>query len=558
MIVRAGAMSNAWGLSHAVLPVLNLILRPARRLFGFVIEDSAFGIRHSFVHPPQWRYGGRVIRHSSFVILPVLLLATSPLRVFGADHLKAIRARGVLLWGADAEGGAPYVYPDPQKPDRLIGFEVDLADALAAKLGVKAKLVQNQWDQLIPALERGNFDIILNGLEITPENQQRIAMSLPYFVYAQQIVTRRDTEGLTRMEDLKGKPVGVLSASVAQRLLESPGRGDLLRIYPGNVESLRDLKARRIEAALMDLPIALHYAKQDPELKLSGPSFAPGYYGIGVRRQDVSLLAALNQAITELDDDRTLERIYRKYGVWDEGQKGLKDYQPEVVPQAKSISTLREWRKYLPLLLRGALTTVELSVLGMALAVVAGLAVVVLRLYGIAPLRWLAQAYIEIVRGTPLLIQLFLIYYGLPQVGVRLHPFLAGIVGLGLNYAASEAENYRAGIQSIPRGQTEAALALGMGQWQALQHVVLPQAFRFVIPPVTNDFIAMFKDSSIVSVITMVELTKEYGMLAMSTYDYIGLGLMTAGIYFALSYPASIFAGWLERRLHYGQSGSRR
>jgi polar amino acid transport system substrate-binding protein len=120
-----------------------------------------------------------------------------------------------------------------------------------------------------------------------------------------------------------------------------------------------------------------------------------------------------------------------------------------------------------------------------------------------------------------------------------------------LNYAASEAENYRAGIQAIPRGQTEAALALGMTHWQALRRVVLPQAARVVIPPVTNDFIAMFKDSSIVSVITMVELTKVYGMLAMSTYDYIGLGIMTAGIYFALSYPASIFAGWLERKLQY-------
>ncbi len=124
-------------------------------------------------------------------------------------------------------------------------------------------------------------------------------------------------------------------------------------------------------------------------------------------------------------------------------------------------------------------------------------------------------------------------------------------MGLGLNYAASEAENYRAGIQSIPHGQTEAALAIGMSRWQLLQHVVLPQALRLVIPPVTNDFIAMFKDSSIVSVITMVELTKVYGMLAMSTYDYIGLGLMTAGIYFALSYPASLFANYLEKRLCY-------
>ena len=189
------------------------------------MSNSSFLIRHSFV-----------VRHSSFVIFPVLLLAADPASSVAADHLKEIQKRGVLLWGADAEGGAPYVYPDPQRPERLVGFEVDLADALAAKLGAKAKLVQNQWDQLIPALERGNFDIILNGLEITPENQQRIAMSLPYFVYAQQIVTRKDTDGLETMADLKGKPVGVLSATAAHRLLEKAGGVDL-RIYPGNVEA---------------------------------------------------------------------------------------------------------------------------------------------------------------------------------------------------------------------------------------------------------------------------------------------------------------------------------
>lgn len=478
------------------------------------------------------------------------LLAGRPLPALSADRLDTIKARGTLLWGADAEGGAPYVYPDPAKPEQLTGFEYDLANALAAKLGVKAVMVQNEWDQLIPGLDRDNFDIILNGLEITPENQSRIAMTRAYYIYGQQIVIRKDAPELTKMEDLKGKAVGVQSYSVAQRLLEKMGGVDV-RVYPGNVESFLDLKANRIQAVLLDLPIALYYAKPDPALKFSGAPFAFGYYGIGVRRQDVRLLAALNQGIDELIQDHTLERIYRKDGLWDERQERLPDYRAQTVAARKTVSTLRDWPKYLPLLLRGAVTTLELSVLGMMVAVVAGLVIVLMRLYGIAPLRWLAKAYVEVIRGTPLLIQLFLIYYGLPQIGIRLNAFLAGMLGLGLNYAASEAENYRAGIQAIPRGQSEASQALGMSRWQSLRHVILPQALRLVIPPVTNDFIAMFKDSSIVSVITMVELTKVYGMLAMSTYDYIGLGLMTAGIYFALSYPASIYANWLEKRLNY-------
>jgi len=490
----------------------------------------------------------RLLRHGCRVLAVTAAMAGIGGVALAVDTLDAIRQHGVLRWGADAEGGAPYVYPNPDKPEQLIGFEVELADALAARLGVKAVMVQNQWDQLVPALERDNFDIILNGLELTAENRQRIAMSAPYFVYSQQIVTRQNTEGLTGLAELKGTRVGVLSSSVAQRLLEKSGGADV-RIYPGNVESFRDLKAGRIDAVLLDLPIALHYARPDPSLKFSGEPFAPGYYAIGVRKKDTALLAALNTGIQQLGEDHTLERIYRKYGVWDANQSRLKDYQPELVAERQPVSTLREWPKYLPLLLLGAVTTIELSVLGMALAIVVGLALAVMRLFGIAPLRWFAQAYVEVIRGTPLLIQLFLIYYGLPEIGIRLNAFCAGVLGLGLNYAANEAENYRAGIQAVPGGQMEAAMALGMTRVQTLQHIILPQALRLVIPPVTNDFIAMFKDSSIVSVITMVELTKVYGLLAMSTYDYIGLGLMTAGIYFALSYPASILAGRLEKRL---------
>jgi polar amino acid transport system substrate-binding protein len=467
-----------------------------------------------------------------------------------ADTLRDVHQRGVLLWGGDEEGGAPYSYPDPKNPDKMIGFEFELADEIAGKLGVKARMVQNQWDQLVPALERRNFDIILNGLEITPENLQRISMSSPYYVYTQQIVTRKGASGLESLEHLRGREIAALSASAAQRLLEKFG-GIKVHIYPGNVEALRDLKAGRIEAVVLDLPIAIFYAKSDPELGFAGPPFAEGYYGIGIRRGDDALLGEINRIIAVLATDGTLERIYRKYGLWDERQENLKKFEAQPATEVQRISTLRQWRKYLPRLLRGAVMTIQLSLLAMAVAVVVGFFIVLVRLYTFPPFTWIARIYVEVMRGTPLLIQLFFIYYGLPELGIRLNPFLAGVLGLGLNYAANEAENYRAGIQSIPRSQSEAAFALGFTHWQTLRRIILPQALRVVIPPVTNDFIAMFKDSSIVSVITMVELTKAYGILAMATYDYIGLGLMTAAIYLAMSYPASLFAHWLERKLHH-------
>jgi polar amino acid transport system substrate-binding protein len=270
-----------------------------------------------------------------------------------------------------------------------------------------------------------------------------------------------------------------------------------------------------------------------------------------MRKDDESLRLALNQALADLQADGTLEKIYSRYQLWDDNQSKLSSYHEEKMVEQKRISTLRDWPTYLPMLLKGALVTVEISCLSMVIAVGLGLLLALIRLYGVAPARWLSSSYIEVFRGTPLLIQLYLIYYGLPNLGIRLNAFAAAVLGLGLNYAAYEAENYRAGIQGIPRGQMEAAMALGMTRFLALRTVIIPQAVRLVIPPVTNDFIALFKDSSLVSVITMVELTKVYGMLATTTYDYIGLGLMTAALYFALSYPASLFAGYLERKLRY-------
>jgi polar amino acid transport system substrate-binding protein len=206
--------------------------------------------------------------------------------------------------------------------------------------------------------------------------------------------------------------------------------------------------------------------------------------------------------------------------------------------------------KFTPLLAKGALVTLELSVLGMALAMALGLGLSLGRLYGAWWLRWPSLVYVELVRGTPLLIQLFILFYGLPHFGIKLPPLVAAVLGLGLNYAAYEAENYRAGLMAVPPGQMEAALALGLSRAQAIRYVLLPQAWRNILPPVTNDFVSILKDSSLVSIITMVELTKVYGQLAATYYDWLGLGLLTAAMYFLVGLPFVALARWTEKRLH--------
>jgi polar amino acid transport system substrate-binding protein len=184
---------------------------------------------------------------------------------------------------------------------------------------------------------------------------------------------------------------------------------------------------------------------------------------------------------------------------------------------------------------------------------VAGLSIAVGRLYGPRWLRPPLVWYVELVRGTPLVLQLYLIFFLLPELGLSLPALAAAILGLAINYSAYEAEIYRAGLQAIPRGQMEAALSLGMSRWTALRRIIVPQAVRIVIPPVTNDFIALFKDSAVCSVITVVELSKEYYIHARSTGAVVELGLVTALLYLAMSYPLSIFVRHVERRLEEGR-----
>lgn len=469
-----------------------------------------------------------------------------------ADTLDDVKQRGELNWGTDLEGGAPYVIPDPADPDQSTGFETEIGHAIAKELGVKGRLIHGAWDGLVPALERRTFDMVMNGLEITPERQTRIIFSRPYYVYTQQIVVRKGTQGITTLQDLKGKRVGTLGATAAENLLKQMG-GAEVKIYPSSVQPYDDLLLGRIDAVLQDLPIAVAYGRREG-LAFAGEPFGEGYYAIGFRKDDQRLKAAVDGAIKNMLENGEMKRILDKYGLWNKSQQRLFTTTSTLevatpAPQAAPTPFWDQVKASAPLLWRGTLTTITISVLAMGLAIFLGVCLAVARLYGPKPVGFLAAAYVEIFRGTPLLVQLFLIYYGLPTIGIQLDAFVAAILGLGLNYAAYEGENYRAGLLAIPKGQMEAALALGMNRWQALRHILLPQSFRIVIPPVTNDFIALFKDSSVISVIALVELTKAYGMMASATYNYIGFGLITAAIYFAISYPTSLFARWVENRL---------
>ena len=198
-------------------------------------------------------------------------------------------------------------------------------------------------------------------------------------------------------------------------------------------------------------------------------------------------------------------------------------------------------------LLGGLLITVELTFIVIALSLVCALFVALMGLSRFAPLRWLVKAYIEVMRGTPLLLQLVYVYYVLPEIGIRLNAFTAGVLALTLNYSAYISEVYRSGIQAIAKGQHDAAAALGMTRGLAMRRIILPQAIRIVIPTLGNYFISLFKDTALCAAVSIQELLFTAQVHAALNFQYFTLYTVVAAMYFAVSFPAARLVGYLER-----------
>jgi polar amino acid transport system substrate-binding protein len=468
-----------------------------------------------------------------------------------------------LRWGADIESGAPFSYKSPDDPDKVIGFEAEIVELLAKELGMEIEFVQNSWDGLIEGLNRGDYDIVVNGVEITADRAKVVRFSQPYYYTAEALAVRKSNSDINSLEDLKNRRVGTLDASLAQRILNEQTFPMNIIGYDEEVHSYGDLALGRLDAVLLDEPIALYYAKPNIDLKLVGGPIGYMEYGIVTRFGNPEFDSRIHKALEKLIRDGSIRKILERWNLWNTMTAKAWNSDPKPLTHAvayeKYLETawgkrtlkekLEKYVSFLPLLAKGAVTTLQLSILSMALAMFLGLFAALSRLYGPRPLKWLAVSYVEIFRGTPLLIQLYLIFYGLPHLGVNFEPFVAAVLGLGLNYGACEAENYRAGILSIPKSQMDASQALGMNWYQSLRHIILPQAVRVVIPPVTNDFIALLKDSSLVSVISMVELTTIYGQLASTYFDYLGLGILTACVYFLIGLPFVRLSRYFENQL---------
>jgi polar amino acid transport system substrate-binding protein len=482
---------------------------------------------------------------------------------------SAVRAQAPaqLRWGGDAEGGAPYVEADPNDPSHVVGFDVEVAQLLASSLGRTPRFVQVGFTSIDAAAARGDFDVGLSGIEDSAARRSRLTLTVPYYEFREVLTVRAsDAARYRSLSDLRGRRVATLGATLAYDLLaDAQARYGIIPVtYEDDVHPYGDLVLGRVDAVVLDAILAQRGVRRNAGLVNQSTPMATGHYVGILAPGQTSLRDRMNAVLRDAMRDGRLEAIFRRWAVWNEDQPRLyarvladaSQYPVAASSLAPSdtVANATVWQaaaRYLPALLNAAVITIVLSCLSMALAMVIGALIASGRVYGSAPLRIALTGCVEIIRGTPLLLQLFVLYFGLAAF-IQLPAFAAALLGLGLNYAAYESEIYRGALEAVPSGQLDAARTLGFSERQILILVRAPQAFRLALAPMTNDFVALLKDSSLVSVITVVELTKETSIFAANIGSWVVPGIMCAAIYLAMSLPLARIARRIEREWRHG------
>ena len=494
------------------------------------------------------------------------LIRVASLAVFAAFVQPSVIAAasqpsGELRWAGDPEGGAPFVEADPSNPDQLVGFDVEIADLIARRLGRKAVFINITFTSIDQSIERGDADIGLSGIEDTPARRANMATTVPYYQFREVLSVREaDAMRFRTLADLLGRRVGTLGGTIAYDILLRAERdfGMQAVSYDDDVHPYSDLVIGRLDAVLLDNVLAERRRRAIPGFTIQPQSLAVSHYVGVLASRNTVLRDEVNEVLRNAMRDGTLEKIFRKWGIWNEDQAALysRVLAGEPLPPVRGVEapdftlTLSTWeatRRYFPSLVRASVVTIVLSCLSMGLAVVLGVSIASGRVYGSGLTRALLTGYVEVMRGTPILLQLFVIYYGIADV-IRLPAFAAALLGLALNYAAYESEIYRGALEAVPAGQLEAARILGLSERQVLALVRGPQAFRLALAPMTNDFVALLKDSSLVSVLTVLELTKQTQIFATNLGSWVIPGVLCAALYLAMSLPLAALARRLERR----------
>lgn len=436
---------------------------------------------------------------------------------------------------------APFSFHD-ERTGELTGYDVDVARAVGEKLGRPVEFVEIPWDAIFAGLDAERFDVVANQVTITPERRAKYDLSTPYAVGEGVIVTRANDNTIHSLADIRGRVAAENATSNWSQIARDAGAR--VEAVEGFTQSITLLSQGRVDVVVNDSIAVYAYLAStgDPAVKIAGSTGERSEQGFAARKNS-GLLPELNKALDQLAADGTLTRISEKYLKADasgttktEAAQGRSNTQlvlDNLWPMARAMLTV----------------TLPLTVISFTIGLVIALGVALARMSDRRVLSGLARIYISIIRGTPLLLQLFLIFFALPEFGVKISPFPAAVIAFSLNVGGYAAEIIRSSIMSIPRGQWEAASSLGMSYRTTLWRIVIPQASRVAVPPLSNTLISLVKDTSLASAILVTDVMRTAQVAAAPTFQFFTL-YVTAGVYYWIVCMAmSVVQDRVEERL---------
>jgi arginine/lysine/histidine/glutamine transport system substrate-binding and permease protein len=443
-----------------------------------------------------------------------------------------------------AMSGAFQPFSTTDAAGNLVGFDADIATALAERMGYEPVLVQNEWAGIQAGLHTGRYELICGSMAITEERLETMLFTLPYYVSGAQVFAREGTESLDGMR------IGVTEDSTYAAYIEdNPEQFPNATIvqYGSEAESVAAMNTGRIDAFVSDLIVGGFYIQSGGagDIEPFGDLLYQEACGIAARPDSPELVLEVNAALFSLIQDGTYAAIFKDWVGVEPDIKTLLAMWSEfahIIPgedaEARTHDTAFATRLglMLPLLAQGAWITLQLSVLAAIIALITGTFIGIGSNSNNPVLEYLSKGYVTVVRGTPLLVQLFIAYYGLGWLMQELFDrevlgaFGAAMIALVINQTAYNAETVRGGIQSVERGQWEAAYSLGMTRGRTMRKIVLPQAYRNSLASLGNNLAVLIKDTSLVGAITLIELTYSARNVMFQTGDpfmpFVAAGLM--------------------------------
>ena len=460
--------------------------------------------------------------------------------------LDRVKDSGVLRVGTEGTY-SPFSYHDPAT-NELTGYDVEIITAVAAKMGVKVEFVEAPFDAIFASLLSDRFDVVANQVTKNAEREARYALSEPYTFSDGVIVTRSDDTSIRSLADLEGKTTAQSSTSNWAKVATDAGAK--VEAVEGFTQAVTLVKQGRVDATVNDNLAVLEYVKttQDKDVKIAAETGDTSEQVFALRPEDGALRDEINQALDDLRADGTLAQISQRY--FDTDVSTGEETATTDEDRAEVQSTWELIKSSIgPMLLATIKGTIPLTIISFVFGLAIALVVALMRLSTVKVVSQLARFYISIIRGTPLLVQLYLIFFALPQLGLSFNSFTAAIIAFSLNVGGYAAEVIRSAILSVPKGQWEAALTIGMGYATTLRRVILPQAARTAVPPLSNTLISLVKDTSLASVVLVTELLRVAQIAAAPTFQFFALYGVAALIYWVICLAMSFVQARLETRL---------